>query len=158
VEELDPAGVLAAVEEILRGPDSKNKRIPLQVEVNRFTSIAIFLASIVRRQSDNAKDCLLYEGEGLIHGIVERFGKVVDDALPKIVDLEISRRELDAIGNALIGWQEKAGKKRTVVNRMRAHVYRDYLVVDDVFVKAGGSENASLREDIKKLFAVSKKR
>lgn len=156
--ELDPARVLAAVEEIIKEPESKNRQVPLKVEVNHFVSVAIFLVSIDRRQLHNAESSSLLEGEGLIHGLVGRFDKIFDGELPKVVDIEMSRKELDAVGNALIGWQEKAGKKRKMVNKMRAHVYDAYLAIDDVFIEAGGGENASLRKDIKMLVSVSKKR
>lgn len=152
-QELDAMQVLAAAEAIYKKSEFAERRIAIRVDDNHFISIAIFLVSIneVRRKLSRKENHSILACDALIDGLVGRFERTIDDDLPKFVNIEMSRRELDAVGYALVEGRDGNGKNPKLENKMRGHVYGAYLYFDGVFVGAGGSENTSLRNDVKNL-------
>jgi hypothetical protein len=154
-QELDSGQVLAAAEDLLRKTEFGDKQIAIRVDDNHFIALAIFLVSIceARKKLLKEENHSRLASDLIVEDLVDRFDRTIDDDLPKFVDIKMSRIELDTVGNALCEGTAGRTKNPRLENKMRIPVYGAYLYFDSVFVKAGGNENISLRNDVKNLLS-----
>lgn len=156
IGELEPRSTIEEAEGVIANEDNRNIRI--KIHASSFINLHPHLMTMREmRRRKIGKVAVNEQDEDVLSALESRFKRIFDSVPPEEVELEISRREVQALGRSLpliekvVGEARRAGYPLSSESERKfpTVIHEGFIELLDSFVANDGSDNYQLRTELK---------